>query len=76
MSDEKRFSLIDYDGINLFYKGKWTTLEVSNVEEGRVLIKRLETLTDEEAEQWIEDAKFAKLAHKTFNILNTEALPK
>ena len=72
MSDEKRFSLINYDGINLFFKGKWTTLEVPSVEEGRILIDYLETLSDADAEEWIADEKFKKLAPTTFKILKTE----
>jgi len=56
----KRLQLIDYDGINLFYKGKWTTLEFNTVEEGRMRVEALTPLSDPQVEEWIAEAVLNK----------------
>lgn len=66
---KSKFNLIDYDGINLFYNGSWTGLEVPGVEEGRELIGFLETLNEEQVEHWIRVQKFNNGGHKTFAVL-------
>jgi len=64
----RRLQLIDYDGINLFYKGKWTTLEFDTVEEGRMRVAALDPLSDEQVEEWIAEAVLNK-SGKVWNIL-------
>ena len=73
MSD--RLQLVNYDGINLFYKGKWTTLEY-DLEKGRMIVEALTPLSDAQVEEWIEKAVFKKnltnTNNKVWNILKEE----
>lgn len=53
MSDKKRLYLIDYDGINLFYKNEWTLIEFHSIEDGREWLAFLKPLSDEQVEHFI-----------------------
>jgi ribulose bisphosphate carboxylase small subunit len=52
MSD-KRLFLLEYDGINLFYKGEWTGIEFDTLEDGREWLAFLKTLSDEQVEHFV-----------------------
>jgi len=69
MSETKRFSLVVYDGINLFRDGTWTKLEFKTVEEGQEVIGFLETLNDEQVDQWIRLQSYMNGSHMSFNRL-------
>ena len=64
-----KYSLINYDGINLFVNGKWSGLEVPDVAVRQELIGFLETRTDEQVEHYIRVEKFKNGTQKTWNSL-------
>ena len=47
-------SIIDHDGINLFYNGEWTLVELSTLEHCEYTIQFLQTLTVDQLEHWID----------------------
>lgn len=70
-SVKDRLSLICYDGINLFYNGEWTGLELDTLDIGRATIDFLATLNDEQVEEWIrlEKVKLDASRMKVWNKL-------
>lgn len=58
--ESKRLYLLQYDGVNLFYKSKWTHIEFKSLEIGRKWLKFLITLPDEQVEHWIKIYKESK----------------
>jgi hypothetical protein len=68
-NETKRFSMIVYDGINLFRDGNWTGLEFDSVDEGRNIIGFLDTLDDEQADHWIRVQQYLKESNRTFDML-------
>ena len=62
-----RLQLIDYDGINIFYKGKWTTLDYPTVEEARKVIENFGPLCDEKVEEAIRKLVFERNLTDTNN---------
>jgi len=52
---ERGLYLLNYDGINLFWKSKWTRIAFNTIEEGKDWLDFLTYLTDEQIEKWIKN---------------------
>jgi hypothetical protein len=53
LNKERGLYLITYDGINLFWKSKWTLIAFETIEEGKAWLDFLSFLDDESIERWI-----------------------